>query len=152
MGMAFHPIDKGIKSPYKSLEPRCSRASGALQKSQQSSCLCWVIALPSHSLNYPRCSVLAHRLNLQTGCLCWRLGYLLLQERCVWGSPYLPNTLQCPAKLRIIYYPRLRNSSSCPRWTAQDIPMLWNFLFWGHHRKSEMPNSCSPLGMRWGSP
>lgn len=73
----------------------------------------------------------AGRLNLQTGCLCWRPGYLLPRET-TGGHPLLPNPLECPAKLKIIGYPRLRDSSSCPRRAAQDIPMLLNFLFWGH--------------------
>lgn len=63
----------------KSLEPRCSRASRDHPRSHSRPhawSVCVVMVLPSHIPNHPRCSAPAHRLNLQTGCLCWRLGCL----------------------------------------------------------------------------
>lgn len=82
-------------------------------------------------------------------------AYWLLLGSCVWRSPSLPNPPQCPAKFRVIYYPRPTNSSSCPRRAAPDIPRLWKFLFWGHwgnYGKSEMLMSHSPRGMGGDGP
>lgn len=123
-----HPTERlQHQGPYKSLEPRCSRDSRNHPEATQSPpaqafarCLC-VSFLPTPPMVpdvHP-----SGRLNLQTGCLCWRPGYLLPCET-VGGCPLLPNPLGCPAKLKIIGYPRLRDSSSCPRRAAQDIPML----------------------------
>lgn len=126
-GLPFHRQATAPKVPM-SLDPTCSRASGPPQKLQHPHawCLCWVIVFPSHTSNHPGCSAL----DLRTGCLCWRWVTCSAREA-VCGEVHPCQTFRRPCQVESHRYLRLRNSSSCPRWAAQNIPMLWNFLFWG---------------------
>lgn len=93
----------------------------------------------------------AGRLNLQTGCLCWRPGYLLPRE-----TP-LGDVHSCQILWGAL--PSWKSLATLGSGTVQAAPdgLLRTFLCCeisfsggtGCHGKSEMPNSCSPLGVGW---
>lgn len=78
---------------HKSLEPRCSRVQETSPEASCLVCSCWAVFLPSQTPSHSRCSATGSRLNLQTGLICWRLGYLLPQ----WSSAVGKSTVAKPS-------------------------------------------------------
>ena len=113
-------------------------------------CLCGAKVLPLHTLNHPRCSAPASRLNLQAGCLCWRLDYLLLQEALPGGKSTLAKTASVFCQVGNRLPPQAQGQFKLPQMGCSGHSYVVKFPFLGavgHHGKSEMPNSCPPLGV-----
>ena len=109
------------------------------------------------SFTHPRSPLMlsqVSRLNPQACGLLLEAGQPASPGSSTVGKSTLAKPPQFSTKLRVVSHPRLGKSSSCPRRAAQDIPVMkFPFLVaLGIHGKSEILNSCSPLGVGWDSP
>ena len=117
-------------------------------------CLCGAEVLPSHTQDHLRCSAQVSRLNPQACCLLLEAGQPTSPASSTVGKSILAKPPQLPAKLSR-QPPQAREQFKLPQTGCSGHSCVMKFPFLvalGHHGKSEMPNSCSPLGVGWDSP